>query len=136
MGLFSSLFGGAPDFESAVKNAESALRPQVNKLLILDSGSEKGMEKLNSAGTLCLLHGFISFYSQKYKLKNPEEKLAATLRVFSNLFGEQAGGKMIQTLQSVMRVQQNWMYLSEGENAAKYYEKDGMHLVAAFLGEA
>jgi len=137
MGIIGTLLRRTPDYQTAVEKAEAALRPQVRKLLVIviDPNSEKGMDKLNSEGTLCLLHGFITFYSQKYHLKKPEHKLAATLRVFTNLFGEKASTKMIQTLQTAMRDQANWNYLTEGENAAKYFEKDGLQLVAAFLGD-
>ena len=135
MGLISSLFGRKPDYLSAVKKAESALRPQVSKLLVIDSNTDKGMKKLNSEAKLCLLHGFIAFFSQKHHLKKPEYKLTATLRVFSNLFGKKAAEEMIQTLQIAMRDKRNMIYLHEGNNAAKHFEKDGLQLVSAFLGD-
>lgn len=135
MGIIDSLFGRKPDYLSAVGKAENALRPQVRKLLILDTNSDKGIKKLTLAPTLCLLHGFITFYSLKYHLKKAEHKLTVTLRVFNNLFGKKAAEEMIDALQIAMRDKSNVLYLSEGGNAAKYYEKEGLKLVSAFLGE-
>lgn len=135
MGLINSLFGRKPDYLSAVDKSEKALRPQVRKLLVLDPNSDKGMKKLNSEAKLCFLHGFITFYSLKYHLKKSEYKLTVTLRVFSNLFGKKAAEEMIQTLQIAMRDKSNMLYLTEGGNAAKHYEKDRLQLVSAFLGD-
>ncbi|MEX2150004.1 MAG: hypothetical protein WD793_07305 [Steroidobacteraceae bacterium] len=131
-------FGSNPklsDYDDAATAAEAALRPQIRKLLIARPNTAKGIRRLTSAAPLLLLHGFVCFYAKKYRIKRNDHQVAVTFKVFKSFFGDEVAGAMKSALREQLCNAGDLRMLKEGENAAAYYQREGLQLIAAFLGD-
>ena len=132
MSLFG-LFSSKDKIPSAVNDSQQAITPQLTDVHGKYSSPQMFEDALGSSSTLLFIHGFVCYFAQKHRLHRPEDIWAVNVLTFEEVFGKQLGTKFILGLQRALHEAGASEWIEEGKNAARYYDKEKMHLLAAFL---
>jgi hypothetical protein len=120
----------------AVSDSHQAISPQLAAVRAKYSSEQAFEDALASSSILLFIHGFVCYFAQKHGLGRPEYIWAVNVQAFEEAFGKQLGTRLILGLQRALHEADDVQWIEEGEKAARYFDKEKLHLLAAFLERA
>lgn len=117
----------------SVSDASSAITQQLDSARSKYSSKESFEDALASSNVLLFIHGFICYFVTKHGLKRPEQIWAVNVLTLEGSFGRELGTRLILALQRALHEAENSRWIDEGGNAARFFDKEKMKLLAAFL---
>lgn len=132
MGLLS-WFSNQDRIPEAVAEATAAITPQLSNARKKYKSDRTFEDSLLSNGTVLLVHGFIVHFVDKKKIRGPHLIWAANVLTFEQSFGRKLGSEMVLLLQKALHDSDAALWIKEGRNAARDFDRDGLPLLAAFL---
>jgi hypothetical protein len=132
VGLFG-WFSNEDKIPLAVADAKNAICVQVEAVRVKYSSRESLEQKLGDDEVVLFIHGFVNYYARRHRLRRPEFIWVTNVRAFEAAFGFSLGSRMILTLQKSLADSDALPWVKEGWNAAYYFAKRDLALLAAFL---